>query len=191
MTDTSAEELTVYGLLERKLAAEMRLDLAAVTVRRRLETAVALAMRIDTDVRRLRDGEAVDVSRHILDQQALAGLVRETAAPGTSDGLDLTALSDGELNVFEGILAKAMGRPLPDPAEFQREVDARVEAANPQLVADTRALAEIEETRRSAEISGLQAELHEARTRAARLELALENEMKISALLRKKLELVS
>jgi len=101
----------LYAAIESELSAEMGLDLECATsaARRRLATAVALALRIDQDQGRLRDGVDVDLKQHIADQSALTELLEASPADDQALAYDLDRLSDGEAVVLERLLAKAFG----------------------------------------------------------------------------------
>jgi hypothetical protein len=121
----------LYRLIERELAAEMRLDLTALSPndRRRLRTAVSLQLKIDDSDRRLQDNEKIDLGAHIRDQEILASLVAPpTLTPGADGAVDFTKLSDAEIGLFERLLCKAMGQPVPDPAALEAAV-----AADPEV----------------------------------------------------------
>jgi len=92
----------LYAAIESELADEMGLDIARATPadRRRLSTAVALALRIDADQGRLRVGLDVDLRQHIADQGALTALLASPAAAAPDADAVLAVLSDAELSVL-------------------------------------------------------------------------------------------
>jgi hypothetical protein len=131
----TTEPTSAYGLIEAEMAAEMRLDPANLTAgdRRRLGTGTALALKIDEDQRKLRDGERVDFAEHARDQKALAELVALPGAP--AGGVDLSLLDDTELELFGWLTQKALGvdaaslppPPLPAPGTPLAEKVAEIE----------------------------------------------------------------